>query len=115
MGFVAQRVKELNCGRCAKALDPSVSAALSTIVCPHCGAKVVIPAVFDSYLLLKRIGRGATGVVYKALDRVLRRQIAIKILKADGDADLRAKECIAEARSLAALNHPNIVQIYKIG
>ena len=61
------------------------------------------------------LGRGGMGVVYKAHDPRLDRWVAIKLL-ADGvgDADLHER-LIREARALARLSHPHVVQVYEAG
>jgi serine/threonine protein kinase len=62
------------------------------------------------------LGRGAMGIVYKARDTVLGRMVALKKLP-DGmrDNDLAVKFFLREARSAAALNHPNIVTVFDAG
>lgn len=65
------------------------------------------------YEVTGELGAGGMGVVYRARDRKLDREVAIKILRADGesDADLHAR-FQREAKILASLNHPNIANIY---
>ena len=65
------------------------------------------------YELLERLGRGGMGEVWKARDTQLRRFVAIKLLHADLEArpDFVAN-FMREARFVAALHHPNIVQIH---
>jgi serine/threonine protein kinase len=67
------------------------------------------------YEILAPLGAGGMGEVYKARDVKLGRQVAIKVLpdamSRDGDRLARFER---EARSLAALNHPNIVTIYAV-
>jgi predicted Ser/Thr protein kinase len=58
-----------------------------------------------------RIGRGGLGVVYRAYDVKLKRQVALKVL-ADGAA--RVESLLAEARSAAALTHASIAAIYDV-
>ncbi|HTE51230.1 MAG TPA: protein kinase [Kofleriaceae bacterium] len=66
------------------------------------------------YLLVRELGRGATGVVYLARDRELDRDVAVKLLHPHLAAAERAEACarfFAEARLAASLRHPNIVAI----
>jgi len=70
-------------------------------------------AVGDSlgpYEILGRLGAGGMGDVYRARDPRLHREVAIKIAGAKF-SDRSARE----ARTVAALNHPNICQIYDVG
>jgi eukaryotic-like serine/threonine-protein kinase len=68
------------------------------------------------YTLLGKIGQGAMGEVYKALDPVLNRHVAIKTMTAaiSQDPELRAR-FLREAQSAARLAHPNIVTLYDFG
>ena len=61
------------------------------------------------YRLIEKIGEGGMGVVWKALDTVLDREVAIKILPAGLNQDPdRLERFEREAKLLASLNHPNI-------
>jgi Tol biopolymer transport system component len=65
------------------------------------------------YRLAEKIGEGAMGVVWRAQDTTLDREVAIKILPAEFAADTeRLARFEREAKSLASLNHPNIAAIY---
>src|SRR6059036_2930293 len=74
------------------------------------------PERFGGYRIEELIGAGGMGIVYRALDEALQRQVALKTLlpalAADPEFVARFKR---EAQSAAALNHPNITQIYTIG
>jgi Tol biopolymer transport system component len=67
------------------------------------------------YEILSPLGAGGMGEVYRARDPRLGREVAIKVLPAEfaGDAE-RIARFEREARSLAALNHPNIASIYGV-
>src|SRR6185369_11408222 len=68
------------------------------------------------YEVLEQIGAGGMGVVYRARDPRLNREVAIKVLPASFSADAdRLQRFAQEARAAAALNHPNILAIYDIG
>ncbi len=68
------------------------------------------------YEVVRALGAGGMGEVYKAPDMRLDRTVAIKVLPREvaGDPDLRAR-FEREARAVAALDHPNICGIYDVG
>src|SRR6185436_7313457 len=67
------------------------------------------------YEMLSRIGAGGMGEVYRARDLHLDREVAIKILPAVASAgDGHVERLKREARTLAGLNHPNIVTVYSV-
>ena len=66
------------------------------------------------YRIIGTLGRGATGIVYKAVDESLGREVAVKILN-PSFADSRTLERFrAEAAVLASLNHPGIATIHEL-
>ncbi|MEO7251028.1 MAG: serine/threonine-protein kinase, partial [Arenimonas sp.] len=71
---------------------------------------------FGAYTLVERIGAGGMGLVYRAHQLSLERDVAIKLLNIEFSADSDALARFRfEAKSAAALNHPNIVQILEVG
>jgi serine/threonine-protein kinase len=66
------------------------------------------------YQILAELGRGGMGVVYKARDVKLDRIVALKRLLTK-DNRLFIDRFMKEAKSIAAMNHPNIIQIFDIG
>ena len=65
------------------------------------------------YASLERLGAGAMGVVYKALDSELGRSVALKLLKRP-DREL-TERLVREARAMAQVTHPNVVAVYEVG
>jgi eukaryotic-like serine/threonine-protein kinase len=67
------------------------------------------------YRVLEKLGEGGMGAVYRARDARLQRDVAIKVLPENFAADAdRLARFAREAQALAALNHPNIAQIYGV-
>lgn len=84
--------------------------------CPACGATLVACAIpqrlFGKFELEARIGSGAMGVVYRALDLALQRRVAVKTLPRVSPED--AVRLRREARAMAALSHPNLAAIHAV-
>ena len=75
---------------------------------------LMIGTSIGKYRIVGQLGRGATGIVYKAVDETLDREVAIKVLNPHlADADI-VKRFRAEATILARLNHPDIAIIYEL-
>ncbi len=125
------------CKRCGQQVDTSVR------FCPRCGedltsltgagqpgataplaaqppqeneTDIVREALKDEYELEKELGRGGMAVVYKARDKQLEREVAIKVLPFSLSFDAEFVERFQrEARTAGKLEHPNIIPIYRVG
>jgi serine/threonine protein kinase len=92
--------------------------------CPECRqllAEMEEPdsgGTYGRFVAMRRIGFGAMGVVYEALDPLLARTVALKVLRGDGAAgvgDELYARLLREAKALARLAHPNVVAVYDVG
>ncbi|MEK7485748.1 MAG: protein kinase, partial [Planctomycetota bacterium] len=70
----------------------------------------------SDYQVIKKLGEGGMGTVFQCLDPLLQRQVAIKLLRSEYShkSDFRTRFEI-EARAVAQLRHPNIVQVFRAG
>ncbi len=78
--------------------------------------------LFGKYVLVRELGRGGAGVVYKAWDSLLSQHVALKFIRDQGEIESdtstgtqRIEEFQREARMSVKLRHPNIVRIYELG
>lgn len=74
------------------------------------------PRQIGRYLVLSELGRGGGGIVLRALDPVLGRVIALKLPRPEAVLSRSLRErFLREARALAALRHPHLVEVYEVG
>src|SRR5215469_16153716 len=76
----------------------------------------MIGQVLGHYRIQAKLGEGGMGVVYRARDEVLHRDVAIKVLTSRTVAEKSAKNfLLEEARAASALSHPNICILHQVG
>src|SRR5438876_7600525 len=76
----------------------------------------MIGSALNQYRIAASIGAGGMGEVFRARDTRLNRDVAVKVLPKDfvADAD-RLRRFEQEAKTLAALNHPNVLTVFDAG
>src|SRR5215813_14838663 len=68
------------------------------------------------YEVLAELAKGSMGILYRARDTVLDREVALKTIAGTGSLDPELKERFyREARAGARLHHPNVVTVYELG
>jgi serine/threonine protein kinase len=99
--------------------DPAADTQRTATLAPasSAGAGVVspVPAVVE-FELLDEVGRGGMGVVYRAIDRRLNREVAVKLLQQQFTPDSpAARRFLRESQITAQLQHPGIPAVYQTG
>src|SRR5277367_1283089 len=101
------------------------SDALDVSLCSNCQTspiwtmeRYVTPTAgdrFGPYEILGRLGRGGMGLVYRAWDGRLHREVAIKLLHNEYPAPGSRERFLREARAASSLNHPHICTVFDVG
>ncbi len=107
-------LRMVTCDWCnTKVFIPGDLPPFGTVPCTKCGHPIMMPLRLWQFELRNIIGAGGMGTVYRALDTVLERPVAVKLMKKQLINDPKARENFyREARACAQLNHTNIIHIY---
>jgi serine/threonine protein kinase len=109
-----RRVKCYHCG--ASNFIPRELAPGTTMPCAKCGREVLVPFLLRHFEVRQAIASGGMGTVYRAYDTVLQREVAVKLMKPELAQDRqKLEEFYREAKVIAALNHPHIIQVFHFG
>ncbi len=104
------------CTACGSLLEISGAPLFADRTCPVCGEQIHVNRKFAHYELEALLGQGGQGTVYRALDRNLDRQVALKILRPDQGGNPEFVRLFEhEAKITASINHPNVVRVYSFG
>jgi serine/threonine protein kinase/tetratricopeptide (TPR) repeat protein len=82
---------------------------------PRASTDGPLPSRIGHYKVSRKLGEGGMGVVYAARDERLERTVALKTMAAVSKDETARKRFWREARAAAAVNHPNVCQLYEIG
>jgi serine/threonine protein kinase len=126
-GGSSRRVLEVRCPGCRASLSVAVDTALTDLSCESCGSSFSLvdqahetrmaPTLtkLGRFHVIERIGVGAFGSVWKALDKELDRTVALKVPRQANMSPEEQEKFFREARAAAQLRHPNIVAVHEVG
>ena len=106
------------CGKCGVSLtaDARMADSLTKTLATPLPVIAKDKLIAGKYRIIEEIGRGGMGVVYKAEDLKLKRQVALKFLPPHlMDSPELKERFLIEAQAAAALSHPNICVIHEVG
>ncbi|MEI8351463.1 MAG: protein kinase, partial [bacterium] len=114
--IITDPVHETTCLKCGHLMDVTHLPVFLQIACPECGLQQRVPGKMGSFLLVDLLGKGGMGAVFRGRDTILDRWVAVKVMQSSFGVNPDFVETFRrEAQAAAALNHPNIVQIYSFG
>ncbi len=114
--MVTTPVDSIVCHECQSELDVSEMPSLTSFKCPVCETKLTVACKLDGYLLINLLGEGGMALVFEAIDEMLQRHVAIKIMRREMAQDAKwAAQFIHEARAAANIMSQNVVQIMSVG
>lgn len=113
----------VRCPNCHETLRMSADASVTDIRCSQCGSRLSLanapsklPVAIGRYRIERFLGRGGFGSVYLAHDDMLDRLVAVKVPHAKLISKPEDAEAyLTEARTVANLDHPNIVPVHDVG
>jgi formylglycine-generating enzyme required for sulfatase activity len=118
----------VRCPHCRNPIEIVAERPLSDIQCSSCGSSFSLignePTQIDPgrigesiahFRLIDRLGTGAFGTVWKALDTQLDRTVAVKVPRKGQLTPAETEQFLREARAAAQLKHPHIVSVHEVG
>ena len=118
------RAKALRQRTCS---DPECGTCTDKSTCPKCGSPTLIDAAFiddpligrvlnESFEVVERLGGGGFGTVYRARQLRMKRDVALKVVRAEWRGDLEmARRFVREAQLVSRLEHPSTIRVYEFG
>ncbi|MEI7902735.1 MAG: protein kinase [bacterium] len=114
-GVLFECAAETNCPHCNAVVPLTNAIPLSTLLCPACGGKILVPGRVGGFLLHEHIGEGEMGTIYRATDESLKRDVAVKLVRGCHADDPESCERLRhEACAAGKLNHPRVAQVYAL-
>lgn len=117
----------VRCPHCANPIEIIEESSLDDVVCPSCGSNFSLISgeetasyepggdMIGHFRLVRKLGVGAFGTVWRAIDTKLNRTVALKVPRKDQLTDQETEKFFREARTAGQLRHPNIVSVHEVG
>ncbi|HRQ91183.1 MAG TPA: protein kinase, partial [Bacteroidia bacterium] len=106
----------MQCPECGKSLDVAGLPPYARIECPHCAAHIRVRTSMGQYEIVGLLGEGGMSQVFRAVDRTLGREVALKVLHQSLGRDTALTAMFErEAKLTASIVHPNVVKVYSVG
>ena len=122
---MSENILNFKCSHCDVDMESRTSEKGHDIACETCGGQQKIPFqgvvelgnLLDDFIITDIIGEGAMGTVFKAKHILMKRDVALKVIKvsAKEDREEQANAFITEIQYTSQLDHPNIVTVYNAG
>ena len=114
-GIIFESELETRCPHCNAVVPLTNADPLSSLLCPACGGKILVPGRVGGFLLHEHIGEGEMGAIYRATDESLHREVAVKLVRGCHVDDPESLERLRrEACAAGKLNHPRVAQVYAL-
>ncbi len=114
-GILFECLSQTACRHCQAPVTLAGAEPLTTVFCPACGGKVLVPGRVGGFLLYEHIGEGEMGTIYRATDESLQREVAVKLVRGCHADDPESCERLRrEARAAGKLNHRRVAQVYAL-
>jgi serine/threonine protein kinase len=105
-----------SCPACGEVMDMCGMQPFTRVACSSCGKEFIARRWIDHFKILEPLAEGGIGAVYRAIDRNLDREVALKILKLETGGNAAGADAFEhEARAMAGILHSNIVRVFDFG
>lgn len=106
----------MHCPECWQPIDVSAMAPYAKVECPHCSVSIRVRTHMGQYEITGVLGEGGMSQVFRAYDRHLGREVALKILHHSlGRDESLVAMFEREAKLTASIIHPNVVKVFTVG
>jgi eukaryotic-like serine/threonine-protein kinase len=103
------------CPTCDAKVEGICEDPLSRVYCPHCNGEIVVSQKIDNYQLVDVLDQGNRGIVYRAHDATLGRDVALKVLRSKVQDTQLVGHLSSEAKAMGRLSHPHVVRVLSAG